>query len=133
MTNIDTVKQIYESFVRQDIPAIKSKLAVDVEWEYGNGPAVPWLQAIKGHDAVTEHFANLGSFVDVTLVEPKMFFETESTVIALLNVQRTNKDTGKVVYSEDEIHIWTFNSDGKVVKQGHRLDTHSQWLAAQKD
>ena len=133
MSNVDTVKQMYESFVRHDIPAIMSKLAVDVEWEYGNGPSVPWLQGRKGHDAVMEHFASLGSFVDVTLVEPKMFFENQNIVIALLNVQRINKDTGKVVDSEDEAHIWTFNSEGKVVKQGHRLDTHSHWLATQKD
>ena len=133
MNNVDTVKQIYESFVRHDIPAIISELSVDVKWEYGNGHAVPWLQGIMGHDAVANFFVNLSSIVEINVFQPKVFFETESTVIAILHVQRTYKDTGKVVDSDDEIHIWTFNSEGKVVKFGHRLDSHSHWLAMQKD
>jgi uncharacterized protein len=133
MSNIDTVKQIYESFGRHDVPAIVSKLAEDVKWEYGNGQAVPWLQDLKGHDAVTGFFKTLGSFLDVNLLHPRMFFETDNTVLALLDVQRTYKDTGKVVDSEDEVHIWQFDSEGKVLKFGHRLDTHSHWIAAQKN
>ena len=131
MSNIDTVKQIYESFGRQDVPAILSKLADNVEWEYGNGQAVPWLQEIKGRDAVPSFFEALG-VLDISLFQPKLYFETENIVIAVTDVQWTHKDTGKFVDNQDEIHIWHFNPEGQVAKYGHRVDTHSHWLATQK-
>lgn len=135
MSNIDTVKEIYESFGRQDIPAILSKLAVDVEWEYGMAQpnVVPWLHELKGRDAVPTFFEALGSLLDISLFQPKLFFETENIVIALLDVQWTHKGTGKFVDNQDEINIWHFNPEGQVVKYGHRVDTHSHWLATQKD
>ena len=84
MSNIDTVKQIYESFGRQDIPAILSKLAENVEWEYGidQSEVAPWLQERKNRDAVPAFFESLGSSLDITLFQPKLFFEAENIVIA---------------------------------------------------
>ena len=34
MSNIETVKSIYEAFGRGDVPAILDKLADDVDWDY---------------------------------------------------------------------------------------------------
>ena len=132
MSNLETAKQIFEAFARQDIPVILSKLAEHVEWEYGHGQLnVPWLQEIKGREAVRGFFEALGA-LDITLFHPKMFFENENIVITLLDVQWTHKETGTFVNNQDEICIWHFDSDGKVVKFAHRLDTHRHWLAMQK-
>ena len=132
MSNLATVQQMYEAFGRQDVPAILSKLDDDVEWEYGIGTTnMPWYQERKGRDAMPAYFESMGS-LDVTLFHPKMFFENENIVLAMLDVQCTVKDTGKFVDHRDIIHIWHFNAEGKVVKFGHRLDTHSMWLASQK-
>ena len=49
MSNIDTVKQIYQAFGRGDIPAIIDKLDLNVEWDLEvPTPGVPWLQARRG-------------------------------------------------------------------------------------
>ena len=49
MSNIDTVKQIYEAFGRGDIPAIIDKLDPNVEWDVEvSTPGVPWLQPRRG-------------------------------------------------------------------------------------
>jgi ketosteroid isomerase-like protein len=132
--NIDTVKQIYESWGRHDVPEILSKLAEDVEWEYGIAQlnVAPWLRELKGRDAVPAFFEALAP-LDMSLFQTKLFFESENIVIALLDAQWTHKDTGKFVDNQDAIHIWHFNPEGMVVKFGHRVDTHSHWLAAQKD
>ena len=49
MSNIDTVKGIYEAFGRGDIPAIIEKLDPNVEWDVEiSTPGVPWLQPRRG-------------------------------------------------------------------------------------
>ena len=128
--NIDTVKEIYDAFGRNDIPAFLSKLAEDVEWEYGIGETnVPWYQLRQGRDAVGSGFFSALQDVDFSLFQPKTYFENENIVIVLMDVQWTHKGTGKYVDNEDAINIWHFNSEGKVAKFGHRGDTHRHWLA----
>ena len=132
MSNLAAVQHMYEAFGRHDVTAILAKLDDDVEWEYGIGPTnMPWYQERKGRDAVPAYFETVGS-LDVALFHPKMFFENENIVLVMLDVQFTIKDTGKFVDQRDIIDIWHFNSKGKVEKFGHRLDTHSMWLASQK-
>lgn len=46
MSNMGTVREIYEAFGRGDVPAILNKLDGNVEWETQNPVAgVPWLQS----------------------------------------------------------------------------------------
>jgi hypothetical protein len=53
LSNLKTVRDIYTAFGAGDVPAILSKLAPDVDWEYGQGPnRAPWLQPRRGRDAV---------------------------------------------------------------------------------
>ena len=47
MSNIGTVREIYEAFGRGDVPAILNKLDDNIEWETQNPVAgVPWLQRL---------------------------------------------------------------------------------------
>ncbi len=60
MSNIDTVKQIYEAFGRGDIPAIIDKLDSNVEWDVElSTPGVPWLQPRRGAANIPAFFESL--------------------------------------------------------------------------
>jgi ketosteroid isomerase-like protein len=133
MSNIETVKALYGAFGRGDIAAIMDFMADDIEWEYGmadNG--VPWLRSQTGRDGAGQFFASLAG-VEFYTFEPRLLLEGDDTVVALIDVSFTVKETGVLVSEEDEIHIWTFDADGKVSRFCHKLDTHQHWLACGGD
>jgi hypothetical protein len=130
MGNLGTVQQIYAAFGRGDVPAILEHLDESVEWEYGvNSTDVPWLQPRRGRDGAAAFFVSLGE-VDLTKFEPRGLLEGEGgLVVALFNVELTVKATGKRVVEENQVHLWHFNPEGKVVRFRHRADTHQQQMA----
>jgi ketosteroid isomerase-like protein len=129
VSNVETVQGIYAAFGSGDIPAILSKLADDVDWEYGQGKNdVPWLQARRGRAAVGGFFESLAG-ADFTKFAPKEFIDGGDTVVALIDVELTVKATGKRITEEDEIHLWRFGPDGKVVRFRHGVDTHAHQMA----
>lgn len=60
-----------------------------------------------------------------------MQFESGNTVVGLNDVTFTVKATGKRVDEVDEVHIWHFDANGKVVRFCHKTDTLQHWLALQ--
>lgn len=131
MSNIQTVRSIYEAFGRGDIPAILGHLAEDVTWEYDKAEAgIPWLAPRRGRAEVHKFFEALGA-VDFQRFQPKMQFENGNTVVSLNDVTFTVKATGKRVDEVDEVHIWYFDANGKVVRFCHKTDTLQHWSALQ--
>jgi ketosteroid isomerase-like protein len=129
MTNADTVQSMYEAFGRGDIPFILDRLADDVEWEYSITPlGVPWLDRQRGRAAVPAFFASLAA-LEFHRFQPKTLLERGNIVVALIDVDITVKATGTRIAEEDEVHIWYFDDAGRVVRFGHKLDTHRHWLA----
>jgi uncharacterized protein len=131
MSNIETVKGVYEAFGRGDIPAIMDVLADDIEWEYGMADTgVPWLRSRTGRDGALKFFESLAG-VEFHTFDPRVLLEHDDVVVALIDVSFTVKDSGVVVSEEDEVHIWTFDTDGKVSRFCHKLDSHQHWMAVE--
>ena len=129
MSNIETVQDIYAAFGAGDIPAILTRLADDVDWGYGRGPSdVPWLQRRRAHEAVAGFFESLGG-LDFHNFAPKELLESDGVVVALVDVDFTVKATGRRVTEEDEVHVWRFNTDGKVSRFKEGLDSLAHQLA----
>ena len=129
MSNLRTVQEMYEAYGRGDLPAILSKLSESVEWEYGpTSTDVPWLQRRHGRDGAAAFFAS-HSEMQMHVFSPKAFLETEGIVVVLIDVDFTVKATGKRVTEEDEIHVWRFDAEGKIVRFRHGVDTHLHQLA----
>jgi ketosteroid isomerase-like protein len=123
------VQAIYAAFGAGDIPAILSKLAENVDWEYGQGETgVPWLEHRSGRAAVGGFFESLGA-LEFRKFEPKEFLEAGDAVVALIDIDATVTATGKSIAEEDELHLWRFNSDGLVARFRHGVDTHKHHLA----
>ncbi len=129
MAYVDTVQKIYQAFGQGDIPAILGHLAEDVEWEYGiNSTDVPWLQPRRGRAHVPEFFQALGE-LEIRTFQPKTLLENGNVVVVLVHLDATVRGTGRRVVEEDEVHIWYFDSAGKVSRFRHRVDTYQHWAA----
>ena len=134
--NLITVQAIYEAFGKGDIPTILSHLADDVNWEsWADNSAqkagVPWLQFMKGKDGVLAFFQLIGN--------PEVFQIKEFQVLSMMDgghqiaaefvIEADILTTGGH-FRDEEVHLWTFNDQGKVVRLRHYTDTHKHMLAA---
>ncbi len=129
MSNKETVAVIYEAFSRGDVPAILSHLADDVQWEHAPPSTdVPWLQPRRGRGGAAEFFQSLTALqfrqFNVTAI-----LEGESVVVVLCDVEAAVVGTNRSFSEPEEVHLWTFNDAGQVVRFRHRVDTHLQWRA----
>jgi ketosteroid isomerase-like protein len=129
MSNLKTIQELYDSFTRGDIPSILAKLSDRVEWEYGaSSTNVPWLQRRQGPEEVAGFFSSLQEF-QLNKFDIKQLFEGDGVVVVLIDVDFTVKSTGRRVIEEDEIHVWRFDEEGKIVRYRHGVDTYKHHLA----
>ena len=132
---LETVQQIYAAFGRGDIPAILGAIDDDVKWEaWQNNTAqaagVPWLKGGTGKSAVTEFFGVVGQmkFNDFRVLS-MMASDSQVAVEVVLDA---TLPSGRRVQDE-ELHLWTMNSAGRVTRMRHYLDTAKHIAAAQTE
>ena len=128
MSNIDTVKAMYEAFGRGDIPAILEKLDENVEWDTDyDSPAAPWMEPRRGRDNILGFFEAVAT-MQITKFEPHTFGADGNKVVAVVDIEAEPK--GKHYAIPNEGHLWTFNDEGKVTKFQHMTDTALHWRLA---
>jgi ketosteroid isomerase-like protein len=121
-SNVATVGAIYEAFGRGDIPAILDRLADDVDWETGREDhGVPWLRPGTGKAHVASFFETLQP-LEFKRFEPTTIVGDGDTVLALINLEAHNPANGETI-DDLEVHVWTFDPDGKVRSLRHVVDT----------
>lgn len=124
MTPIETIQQIYAAFGRGDVPFILSRLAEDVEWEYGGGTApTPWLKPQRGRAGVGAFFDALATHCEFQRFAPKAVVGEGPLVVSLCDVEFTVRGSGSKVTEVDEVHLWHFDDEGLVARFRHRADT----------
>jgi uncharacterized protein len=132
MTNVETVRSIYESFGKQDIPAILECMADDVEWEYAYPDgAIPWLKPRHGRSGAGEFFQSLAA-LDFKKFAVTSVVADGSLVIGIVSVEAVVRATGKRIVETDEVHLWHFDGRGRVKRFRHVSDTlqHANALKA---
>lgn len=132
--NSVTVSAIYEAFGKGDIPSILEFLADDVAWEsWTDNTAqkanVPWLQARHGKADVMEFFKIIGSF-EIKDFQVLSIMSGDNQVAAEIVFEATIPMTG-AHYRDEEIHLWTFNERGKIIRFRHYVDTAKHIAAAE--
>lgn len=134
MTPIETVHHIYAAFARGDLQAILACLADDVEWEYGTDPnPVPWLQPLRGREQVPRFFDALLSRLDFHRFEPKHVIADGPFVVGVVDFEATAKATGRRLVEVDEVHLWHFDTQGRVARFRHRADTWQHAMVLRPD
>ena len=130
MSNLATVQGIYEAFGKGDVPAILDVLADDVEWEsWGDNSAVnagvPWMTPRHGKDDVV-HFFEAAGQMDIVDLQVLNLMEGGNQVAVEFVIEVNLPAWGGGHYRDEEIHLWTFNDSGKVVRLRHYTDTAKQ-------
>ena len=121
MSNLETVKAIYEAFGKGDIPFILSCLDENVAWEKWNGneaqkSGVPYMREHNSPQGVMEFFGETAK-LGITHFEVASIMEGGNKIAIEFNLEAER--FGK----EEEIHLWTFNESGKIIGFRHYLDT----------
>ncbi|MFN8470040.1 MAG: nuclear transport factor 2 family protein [Caldilineaceae bacterium] len=132
--HLATVGTIYAAFGKGDIPTILDQMADDVRWEeWADNSAqkagVPWLQARQGKDGVLEFFKVMGG-LQVMDFRVLSLMAGGNQVAVEFELEFAVPDTGRRL-RDQEMHLWTFNEDGKVIRLRHYTDTAKHIATAQ--
>lgn len=132
MGNLAIVQAIYEAFGKGDVPGILEHLADEVQWEsWADNTAqksgVSWLQARQGKAGVVEFFQTLGALTVLKDFQVLWLMDGGNQVAAEFVIEYDLPSTGG---HDEEVHLWTFNSLGKVARLRHYTDTAKHIVAA---
>ena len=132
-SNLKTVQLIYEAFGRGDVPAILDLCADDVAWEHWDDnraqqAGIPIMQSHTGKAGVGEFFAGVGTLTMHGL-EVLNMMEGGDQIAVTFVIEYDTPVGGHL--RDEEIHLWTFNADGKVSGLRHYVDT-AKHIAAWK-
>jgi len=132
-THTQSVTAMYDAFGRGDVDGILSHLSEEIRWDVTDEPwtphaaEVPWLLPRRGHRQVREFFAIVSAWnyerfevLDMLVSDTQVAVEIRMTA-ELPNGSRVD---------EEVIHLWTFGTNGKVVKLRRMLDTAANIDAA---
>jgi ketosteroid isomerase-like protein len=125
MSNVETVQAIYAAFGRGDVPFILDQVADDVAWEaWADNSAqtagVAHLAPRHGKQGVAEFFGVVGTFeiVDFDVIA---ILDGGDKVAAEFVIEANLPNGGH--YRDEEMHLWSFDEDGKVTRLRHYTDT----------
>jgi uncharacterized protein len=126
-TNLSTVQQIYSCFGQGDISGILEKLDDSVRWEeWADNSAqkagVPWMQPRHGKEGVLAFFQCIGSDLQIKNFQVFSLMDGGNQIAAEFVIEADVLTSGGH-YRDEEIHLWTFNEAGKVIRLRHYLDT----------
>jgi ketosteroid isomerase-like protein len=132
MSNVQTVRKIYEAFGRGDVPALLELLAEDVEWESwtdnsAQRAGVPWFEPKRGRESVAEFFALVGGW-EIRSFDVVAILDGGDKVAAEIVIDAV--PAGGNGYRDEEMHLWDFNEDGLVTRMRHYSDTAKHMNAA---
>ncbi len=123
---IETVRDIFRAFSTGDIPVILTALAEDVRWldipksgaaQHG----VPWLVPCRGRDAVADFFKSMRGVMVLKELQVLSLMEGDRQVAAEILVHFETMSGYE--FSDTEVHLWTFDEEGKVERFRHFVDT----------
>lgn len=133
--HLATVGMIYEAFGKGDIPTILGCMADDVRWEAwddnsAQAAGVPWLQGRNGKAGALAFFQVMGELrvLDFRVLS---LMAGGNQVAAEFVIEFESPATGRRLRDE-EIHLWTFDDNGQVIRLRHYADTAKHIAAAQR-
>jgi ketosteroid isomerase-like protein len=125
MSNAATIHVLYAAFQRRDVPAILDMMADDVRWEtwidnWAQKAGVPWIAPRHGKGDVAAFFALIAQF-QIESFSVDFIIGEGDTVASGCTI--TAAPPGGKRYTDQEIHLWTFDAKGKIIALRHYLDT----------
>ena len=132
MSNAATVQAIYEAFGTGDIETIKSHLADDCAWEswadnHAQKAGVVNMQARTGPQGAEEFFGIVGTQFEISDFQVLDIIGDGRQVAVEVEIAFVNPQGNSV--RDEELHLWTFGDDGKVIRLRHYIDTAKHMAA----
>jgi uncharacterized protein len=125
MSNVESVRAIYDAFGRGDFPAIYDQLADHVEWDQdAPGYGIPIYEPGVGKEHAKRFFETAAKDLEFLRFQPTNFLSGGNQVAVPIDVEVKVKPTGTVVKAL-EVHLWTFGDEGKVSRFFHCIDRHA--------
>ena len=125
MSNADTVKEIYAAFGTGDIPTILGHIAENGTIEVWDHPHtvgdIPYLQPQTGPAGFGTFFGEVAKY-DIRDFQVLDVIGDGRQVVVEVLIHNVVPGTGKEIQDE-ELHLWTFDDEGKVVRMRHYIDT----------
>src|SRR5262249_13735902 len=120
-------------FQRGDVPAILERLAPNVQWEdprdnTAQRAGVPWMQPRRGRGAVAGFFQLLSTY-QFHEFSVKAVMQGGNQVASEAVVGLSMPNGWRV--RDEEMHLFTFDDRGQVVRFRHYLDTAKAIAATQ--
>jgi len=108
-----------------------SKLAEDITWEHDlvENYGIPWLAPGKGIAHVSDFFGVVHKEFEIASFDLISFLEGTNQVAVVCRMKAKICSTGKPIDGL-EVHLWTFDRTGKVVRFRHFVDTHQHFHAS---
>lgn len=120
MSNLETIKNLYQAFAQGNIPGVLGAFADDIEWTEAEG--FPYGGTYVGANAILENvFMKLGGEWEGFSAVPHELLDAGDNIVALGTYGGKYKQTGKSM-EVPFAHVWTL-SDGKIVKFVQYTDT----------
>lgn len=130
MSNVPAVQSLYAAFARGDLPGVLALVADDVDWGFNGGrpDLVPYHRPVRGKAELAGFFAALAEQVEFQDFTPGVVVDGGAHVVVEVHLRFALKATGRVV-DQSQLHWWTFDPSGRVIRLVHYEDT-AQVLAA---
>ena len=130
--NVEAVQTLYEAFGRGDLETILDLLAEDVSWEewadwFPQRAGVPWFEHRNGRDGVAEFFRIVGEF-EITEFAVLDVMAGDNQVAAQIVIDASMPNGGRL--RDEELHLWSFDANGKIRGMRHYVDTAKHIAAA---
>jgi ketosteroid isomerase-like protein len=127
--HVETLQTLYEAFGRGDLDSILAQLSDDVQWDQ-DAPSygIPVYEPGVGKEHVKRFFEVAAEDLEFQKFQPTNFLTGGNQVAVTIDLDVTVKPTGKS-FKALEIHLWTFDEDGKISRLAHIIDRHAVLLA----
>jgi uncharacterized protein len=126
--NLAVVGCIYEAFGRGDIDHILDQIADDCAWEswldnHGQKAGLPPMKPRQGRAGVAEFFAYVAT---MQIQEFQVLDMLASERQVVVEVQISIAMTDGATVTDEELHLYSLNDEGKIIRMRHYVDTAKQ-------
>ena len=121
--NIETIKAVYEAFVRSDVGTILDAVTDDVDWgTETSSTGAPWDGIRTGKEGVGRFFDDFGKTMEVDDFTPLTFAAThDGDVLTVVRFAMRSRETGKL--AKMQLHHYFRFSNGKISSYRGSEDT----------
>ena len=126
--NLAVVGGIYEAFGRGDIDFILVQIADDCAWEswldnHGQHAGIPPMKSRHGRAGVAEFFAYVAT-MQIQDFQVLDMLASDRQVVVEVQISIATADGG--IFTDEELHLYSLNEEGKISRMRHYVDTAKQ-------